>query len=311
MRIAIMGTGGVGGYFGGRLAAAGTEVHFIARGAHLAALKTEGLRVLSPLGDLHLNAVHATSDPASVGPVDLVMLAVKLWSTEEAAQALRPLMGPDTTIVSFQNGVVAATVLQGLYGPERVIGGVAAIAALIEAPGVIRHNGPMASLVFGEFNAHASARTQALLAHCQAAGIDAHISPNIQTSLWEKYAFLVAMSSMTALTRLPIGPLREHAETRALLATLMAETIAVGRAHGVTLAADLDARLMARVDGLPRVMIASMLGDLERGNRLELPWLAGGVRALGREAGVATPACDFVVAALTLHAEGRPADARA
>lgn len=310
MKIAIFGTGGVGGYFGARLAAQGQDVHFIARGAHLAALRAQGLKVLSPLGDLHLPQVQCTDDPAAVGPADLVMVAVKLWSTDEAAEAARPLVGPDTTLVSFQNGVVAADILERVHGRERVMGGVASIAALIEAPGVIRHNGNMANLTFGEFDGSHSPRARRLLEACTAAGIDARVSDNILTSIWEKYVFLVGMSSLTTLTRLPIGPIREDAETRALLAAVMSEVIAVGRARGVTLSDDLLTRVLARVDSMPRGMVASMLGDLERGNRLELPWLAGGVQAMGRESGVATPASSFVVAALRPWAQGRPADAR-
>jgi 2-dehydropantoate 2-reductase len=213
--------------------------------------------------------------------------------------------------VSFQNGVVAVDQIQAAYGPARTLGGVANIAALIEQPGVIRHTGTMAQLTFGELDGTLSPRVQALAAACEKAGIMHKASDDIRKAIWEKYVFLVAASGMTALIRLPLGPIREDPDTRALLAQIMSEVAAVGRAKGVTLDADLVDKLLVRLDGLPRPMVASMLGDLERGNRLELPWLAGGVVAMGKETGVPTPANQLVYAALKLYADGRPADARA
>jgi 2-dehydropantoate 2-reductase len=311
MKIAIVGAGGVGGYFGARLANSGQDVWFIARGAHLAALRERGLQVHSANGDVLVKPCQATDSPARVGPADIVVLAVKLWSTEEALREAAPMVGADTAVVSFQNGVIAVDQIQAGYGRTRTLGGVANIAAVIEQPGVIRHTGTMAQLTFGELDGAISPRVQALAAACEKAGIAHKASDDIRKAIWEKYVFLVAASSMTSLTRLPLGPIREDPDTRALMVQIMSEVAAVGRAKGVHLDADLVDKLLARLDSLPRPMVASMLGDLERGSRLELPWLAGGVVAMGKEMGVPTPANQFIYAALKLYADGRPADARA
>ena len=310
MKIAVVGAGGVGGYFGARLAASGQDVWFIARGAHLEAMRRDGLRVTSANGNLLIQPVQVTERPAQVGTVDLVMIAVKLWSTGDALRDARPMVGRDTAVVSFQNGVVAVDQVAGAYGRERTLGGVASIAAVIDKPGVIRHTGTMATLQFGELDGAISPRVQALQQACEKAGIQCRATDAIQTAIWEKYVFLVGASAMTALTRLPLGPVREDPDTRALVAQIMAEAAVLGRAKGVPLDADLVDKLLVRLDGLPRDMVASMLGDLERGNRLELPWLSGGVAAMGKEAGMATPANQFVYAALKLYVNGRPADAR-
>ena len=310
MKIAVVGAGGVGGYFGARLAAAGEEVWFVARGAHLAAMRDNGLQVFSANGDVLVKPCRATDKPAEVGTADVVMLAVKLWSTEQALADAKPMVGPNTALVSFQNGVVAVDQIAQAYGHSRALGGVANIGAVIEKPGVIRHTGTMAGLTFGELDGTLSPRVEALAAACAKAGIQHKASDDIQKAIWEKYVFLVAASAMTALTRLPLGPVREDPDTRALTAQIMSEAAAVGRAKGVALDADLTEKLLVRMDGLPREMVASMLGDLERGNRLELPWLSGGVVKMGKETGVATPANAFVYTALKHYVEGRPADAR-
>jgi 2-dehydropantoate 2-reductase len=310
MKIAVMGAGGVGGYFGAKLAASGEEVHFIARGAHLETMQKNGLQVLSANGDVRLKPGNATGDPASVGPVDLVMIAVKLWSTEDALRDAKPMVGPNTAVVSFQNGVVAVDAIAKQYGKERTLGGVANIAAVIEKPGVIRHTGTMAMLSIGELDGKPSARTKTFLDACSKAGIQARVSDDIQKTIWEKYVFLVAASAMTSLTRLPLGAIREDPDTRALTKQIMSEVVAVGKAKAVNLDSDLADKLLERLDGMPREMVASMLGDLERGNRLELPWLSGGVVEMGKQLGVATPANGFIVAALKLYINGRPADAR-
>ncbi|HTT36058.1 MAG TPA: 2-dehydropantoate 2-reductase [Burkholderiales bacterium] len=310
MKIAVMGTGGVGGYFGAKLAASGEQVHFIARGAHLQAMQEQGLQVYSPNGDVLVRPVHATSDPASVGTVDLVIVTVKLWSTEEALRDAKPLVGPATAVVSFQNGVVATDAIAQVYGRQRTLGGVANIAALIEKPGVIRHNGTMAILTIGELDGALSPRVHAFLNACTRANIQARAADNIVKAIWEKYVALVSMSAMTSLTRLPIGPIREDPDTRAVLRQLMSEVVAVGRAKGVRLDADTEERIAQNTERLPRDMVSSMLGDLERGNRLELPWLSGGVVQLGKELGVATPANGFIYAALKHYINGPPPDAR-
>jgi 2-dehydropantoate 2-reductase len=311
MKIAIMGAGGVGGYFGARLAASGEDVHFIARGEHLAAIRRNGLQVYSANGDVLVRPARATDQPAEVGPVDLVIVAVKLWATDDALRDARPLVGPGSAVVSFQNGVVATDLIAKAYGKERTLGGVSNIAAVIEKPGVIRHTGSMAVLSVGELDGRISARCQTFVDACTKAAIQARVSDAIEKAIWEKYVFLVAASSTTSLTRLPLGAVREDPDTRALTAQLMSEVVAVGQAKGVPLDADLVERLMQRLDGLPREMVASMLGDLERGSRLELPWLAGGVVQMGKALGIPTPANQFVLAALKHYIDGRPADTRA
>ena len=310
MKIAIIGSGGVGGYFGARLAASGQDVTFVARGAHLEAMQKNGLKVLSALGDLHLPEVKATRDTAIIGPVDVVMIAVKLWGTEEAAQSARPLIGPNTVAVSFQNGVVAVDTLLPILGKEHVMGGVANIAALIEEPGVIRHNGTMANLFFGELDGKPSARSQAFYEACKKANINTELVGDIQKAIWEKFVRLVTLSAMTSLTRMPVGPIRSDPDTRALMQALMEEVVAVGRGKGIKLDASIVADQLKIIDGYPPIMVASMCGDLCRGKRLELPWLSGTVAKLGKELGIPTPANHFVYAALKLYANGRPADAQ-
>jgi 2-dehydropantoate 2-reductase len=305
MKIAVIGAGGVGGYFGGRLASGGTRVTFVARGEHLEAMRRNGLRVLSSLGDLHLKSVSCTDDTGSIGPVDVVLIAVKLWSTEEAARSAKPLLGPETAVVSFQNGVVAVDTLIPIVGKAHVMGGVANIAALIEEPGVIRHNGTMANLFFGELDGKPSARATALLAECRKAGINAEIVADVHLAIWEKFTRLVTMSAMTALTRLPIGPIREDPDTRELMRQVMEEVVAIGRAKGANFPPNLVQEQLAKIDSYPAGMVASMCGDLRRGNRLELPWLSGTVAQLGTELGIPTPANQFVYAALKHYADGR------
>ncbi len=310
MKIAIIGSGGVGGYFGARLAAGGADVTFVARGKHLEAMHKNGLKVLSALGDLNLPKVKATDDTKTIGPVDVVMIAVKLWATEEAALSAKPLIGPNTVVVSFQNGVIAVDTLIPILGKQHVMGGVSNIAALIEEPGVIRHNGTMANLFFGELDGKTSARAQAFAELCKKAGISTHLVDDIHSAIWEKYVRLVTLSAMTSLTRMPIGPIRSDPDTRALMQQVMEEVVAIARAKGAKLDANIVADQLAKVDGYPATMVASMCGDLRRGNRLELPWLSGTVAKLGSELGIPTPANQFVYAALKLYAMGRPAEAQ-
>jgi 2-dehydropantoate 2-reductase len=305
MKVAVMGTGGVGGYFGARLAQAGCEVSFIARGAHLAAIREQGLKVESTLGDIHLSPVRVTDDPRTLEPVDLVFFSVKLWDTAAAAHSIASLFGADTGIVSFQNGVQKDDVLRGIFGAKAVMGGVGYIATAIARPGVIRHTGTMQRLVFGEYDGRRSPRAEALLAACRRGGIDAELSADIRREIWEKFVFLVGLSGTTATTRVPIGPIRENRRTRAFLLDLMREAVAVGRAHGVALAEDYAEKRLAFCDGLPPDMTSSLHHDLERGNPLEVQWLSGGVVELGERVGVPTPANRAVWDVLALHAAGR------
>jgi 2-dehydropantoate 2-reductase len=307
MRITIMGSGGVGGYFGARLAQAGCDVTFVARGAHLAALQADGLRVHSPLGDIHIARPQVTDEPADAGSADLVLFGVKLWDTETAAARIRPLIGPQTAVISFQNGVVKDDLLRATLGDAAVAGGVCYIAATIAAPGVIRHTGTMQKLVFGEFDGLRSARLQAFAQACEAAGIGHELTDAIRRAQWEKFVFLVGLSATTTAARVPIGVIRSHPRSRALLHDLMDEVVQVARAEGVDLPADYAAQRLAFADGLPATMSASMHHDLQRGARLELPWLSGDVVARGLRLGVATPCNRAIVDLLTVHAEGAPA----
>jgi 2-dehydropantoate 2-reductase len=304
VRIAIMGAGGVGGYLGGRLAAAGQDVTFIARGAHLAAIREHGLALRSALGDLVIRPAQASDDPAAIGPVDLVIFAVKLYDTEAAAQATRPLLGPDTGVVTFQNGVDSTAVLARVLGPDHVLGGVAQIAAVIAEPGIIQHTGTMATFAFGELDGSRSERVGALVAALQSASVEHRISADIGRDIWDKMAFLATFAGLTALMRLPIGPIREDAETRAMLRDGLSEALAVARARGVALPDDFVERTLERCDRLPYEMKSSMLQDLERGRRLEVPWLSGALVRLSQELGVPTPTHAFITTALKLHAGG-------
>ena len=303
-RFAIMGSGAVGGYFGGRLAAAGFDVVFIARGAHLAAIRARGLAIESALGDVRIDPAKATDSPAEVGPVDVVLFATKLWDTESAGAACRPLIGPRTAVISLQNGVEAEARLAAMLGPAHVMGGVAQIAAAIAAPGRIEHTGGFANIIFGEIDGRRTARAEALLAALTEAGIGAALADDIVKAIWEKFVFLVGLSGVTGVTRRTIGPIREEPRSRALLTEIVAETAAVARAGGVALDDGVVAERLAFIDGLPAAMTSSMARDLTRGTRLELDWLSGAVVRLGRERGVDTPANAFVAAALALSARG-------
>jgi 2-dehydropantoate 2-reductase len=307
MRIVIMGAGGLGGYFGARLAAAGNDVAFVARGAHLAAIKQHGLRVTSARGDLHLRDVVATDDPSTLAPADLVIIGVKLWDTEAAATAVKPLVRPGTAVVSFQNGVSKDDVLAGVLGREAIIGGVGQIGVVIASPGVIAHTGTMAKLIFGELDNRRSARVEAFLAACTAAGVDAEIASDIGVAIWEKFVFLVGMSAVTTAMRSTIGPIRANQQARGFLLDVVREAVAVGREMGATLPADFAERRMAFIDTLPPQMTASMQGDLARGNRLELPWLSSAVVELGARVGVPTPLNRAVRDILALYVNGTPA----
>jgi 2-dehydropantoate 2-reductase len=304
MRIVIMGAGGLGGYFGARLAAAGNDVAFVARGAHLAAIRQDGLRVTSALGDLHLRDVAATDDPSTLAPADVVIIGVKLWDTEAAAIAVKPLVRPGTAVVSFQNGVSKDDVLAGVLGREAIIGGVGQIGVVIASPGVIAHTGTMAKLIFGELDNRRSARVEALFAACTAAAIDAEIAGDIRLAIWQKFVFLVGMSAVTSTMRSTIGPIRANPHARGFLLDVVREAVAVGRAVGVALPEDYAEQRMAFVETLPPQMTASMQGDLARGNRLELPWLSSTVVEMGARAGVPTPLNRAVRDILALYVNG-------
>jgi len=307
MKIAIMGSGGLGGLYGGRLAHSGCDVWFVARGAHHDAMQQNGLRIESDAyGSLHLPDVNVTDDPATIGPVDYVLFAVKLWDTEAAARAIVPLVGDDTAVISLQNGVTKDDVLRRQLGDRALMGGVAYVAARIARPGVVQQTGPLQRLVFGEHDGRRSPRAERLLESAMRAGLQAELSDNIRRAIWEKYVFLVALSGTTATMRSTIGPIREHPQTRAFLLDLMRETVAVGRAHGADLAEGYADDRLAFLDSVPAEMSSSMHHDLENGNRLEVEWLSGGVVQLSRAVNVPTPANRAVRDILALYASGLP-----
>jgi 2-dehydropantoate 2-reductase len=304
MRIAAMAAGAVGGYFGARLAAAGHDVSFIARGALLEAIRTNGLKIESTLGDLHLPNAKATSDPKDVGPVDVVLFAVKLWDTEKAAEMARPLVGPSTRVITLQNGVDSVERIAPILGADKVVGGSAYIASVMASPGVVSHTSAFARMTCGRIDGKPDAPLQAFVDAAQKAGIDISVTPAIDVERWQKFTFLVGLSGATAALRSPLGPILDDPGTRKFLHDLMREVVAVGRARGVALAADYADDRMNFAANAPRTMKASLAHDLERGNRLEVDWLAGKVVSLGRELGVPTPANDAVYTVLKLHRMG-------
>ena len=305
MKIAIMGSGGLGGYFGARLSKGGADVTFIARGAHLEAMRDRGLSVEGASEPIHVLPVQASEDPASVGVCDLVVFAVKLWDTEEALELIRPMVGPRTTIVSFQNGVLKDEYLRAAYGASHIMGGVGYVATTIDRPGVIRQTGPMQRLIFGEFDGQRSERAEAFHEACIRGGINAEISSDIRREIWQKFVFLVGLSGTTTTMRTTIGPIRSNPQTRAFLLDVMREVVAVGRANGVALDEDYAEQRLKLADDVAYDMTSSMHHDLERGNRLEVRWLSGGVVALGRQAGVEMPLNRAIDDILALHADGR------
>ncbi len=304
MRIAVIGAGGVGGAFGAALANAGADVTFVARGAHLAAMRRNGLRIEGGRGETIVSPAQATDDPATIGPVDFVLFCVKLWDVESAGAAIRPLVGPTTAVIPLQNGVDASERLIPILGAQAVMGGVAQISATIAEPGVIRQVGTFMRLVFGELEGGKSARGEAFLALCQKAGFDATHSDQIMTELWMKFIMLATNAAITAATRSPVGILRDDPDIMPLFARGFAEVAAVGRARGVKLPDDAAERTVGFTHNAPPTMMASMAHDLIRGNRIELPWLSGKVVALGRELGVPTPVHEVLYAVLKPFVNG-------
>jgi 2-dehydropantoate 2-reductase len=306
MRIAVVGAGGVGGGFGAALAKAGADVTFIARGAHLAAMKSQGLKVQGPRGDIHLVPTRATDDPAEIGTVDIVLFCVKLWDVESAGARIKPLIGPNTAVIPLQNGIDAAERLLPILGSDAVMGGVAQISASITAPGVIQQVGTFMRMIFGELDGRRSRRAEDFLALCLTAGFDATLSEQILTELWMKFILLAGNASITALARQPIGKLRDDSDLRPMFIAAYREAIDVGRASGVALPADALEKIVDFTSHAPPTMKASMALDLDRGNRLELPWLGGKVVELGGQLGVPTPTHGMMYAMLKPYIMGTP-----
>jgi 2-dehydropantoate 2-reductase len=304
MRIAVLATGAVGGYFGARLAAAGHDVFFIARGANRDAIRTRGLKIESVLGDLSLESPNVTDDPAEIGPVDIVLFAVKLWDTEQAARQALPLVGPQTRVIPLQNGIDGPDRIASILGTDAVAPGSAYIATVLSSPGVVTHTSPFARMVVGRSDGKPDVPLKAFADAAGAAGIDITLSDTIDRERWQKFVFLVGLSGATASTRMPLGPILMDPDTRALFHDLMREVVLVARARGVALAEDFADDRLKFGEASPPTLKASMLHDLERGNRLELDWLSGYVVKLGRELGVAMPANDAVYKVLKLHRTG-------
>ncbi len=308
MRIAVIGAGGVGGYFGGRLARSGEEVVFVARGATLDALRRRGLRVDSVAGDFALDRVEASGEPSRVGPVDAVLVAVKSWQVAEVAPTLTPLVGPGTAVVPLENGVEAPDQLAGVLGRGAVLGGLCRISSMVVEPGHIRHAGLEPYVALGELGGGASDRAERLRAALERSGVRAEVPADIRLAMWEKFLFITAVSGLGAVTRAGVGVLRSLPATRDLLVAAVEEVAAVGRAHGVAIPAGAPAATLALVDTLPEHTTASMQRDIAAGRPSELESQNGAVVRLGEAAGVPTPVNAFLYAALLpqeLAARGR------
>ena len=298
MKILIMGTGGVGGYYGGLLAQQGNEVTFISRGAHLYAIRHEGLKVKSVHSDFTVFPANATEDPAKVEPVDLILFCVKTYNTDEAAEAIKSAVGPQTVVLSLQNGIDAAERIGKIIGLEHVIGGATWLSSAVEAPGVIKQISEFRRIVFGELGGDRSERIQSIYEVLNHTGITVEISDNIQKILWTKFVFIAAASSIGSLTRLAMGDYRSIPETRGLLSSIMQEVESLANAQGILLDPDVVQKSLEFTDNAAPHIKPSMQLDVESGRRTELESMVGVIGRKGRELGVPTAAADFVYAAL-------------
>jgi 2-dehydropantoate 2-reductase len=306
MRIAVIGIGGIGGPYGAALANAGADVIFVARGAHLAGIRENGLRIEGDRGETHISPAQATDDIASIGPVDYVLFCVKLWDVEAVGEQLRPLIGPQTAVIPLQNGIDAAERLIAILGRDAVMGGTAFVTGSIVAPGVIRQTGAYQRMTFGELDGRISERGGRLRDLCEAAGFEGVLSPDILVPVWEKFLTLVPLSSLNALIRLPLGKWRHDPDLVALYEASLHETVAVGLAEGVRLAPASVEEARAAMRSMPDYHMTSMGNDLLRGNRIELPWFAGKVVELGSRHAIPTPVNAFIYAALKPYINGAP-----
>lgn len=307
MKIAVMGAGAIGCYFGARLALAGEEVHFIGRGsAHYQAMRDQGLRIISPHGDAYLEKVNTATDPKSVGPVDFVLFCVKLWDLDQAAEQIKPLLRSDTAIYSFQNGIYAEGRLAELLGSKHVIGGYAATPATVIEPGVVRQFGQWCTLGFGELDSRRTSRVENFLAACQRAKIDSLIEDDVAAALWTKFIFITTHSGATSLCRATEGPIRSDPWGRQLLIGLATEGTAIAHAKGIKVAANNPEYVLKQIDGMPADAQGSMYTDLQNNCRLELEWLNGLMVKLGDEVGIPTPCHRAVMMGINLQAGGKP-----
>jgi 2-dehydropantoate 2-reductase len=305
MRIAIVGAGGIGCIYGASLAKAGADVTFVARGAHLAAMQANGLKIDGDRGGTHIQPAQATDDPASIGVVDYVIFCVKLWDVESAGAAIKPLVGSQTAVIPQQNGVDAHERLIPILGREAVMGGTAWVTGSIVAPGVVRQTGTYQRLIYGELDGSMSARGQRFADFCATAGFEGDFQPDVLVPIWEKFLSIIPLSSVNSLTRAPLGVYREDPELWALCEASLRETIAVGHAEGIALPPDSFEKVVGQMRSMPAYHMTSMCNDLLRGNRIELPWFAGKVVELGRKHGIATPTCNLLYAALKPHIDGK------
>ncbi len=307
MKIVMMGTGGVGGYYGARLALSGNDVAFVARGAHAEAIRRDGLRVQSELGAMLVKPATVIAQPGEAGgPVDLVIIAVKLWDLETAARAVAPIVGPATTVLSLQNGIDKDDLLAACVGRQAVLGGLTYIGVVVSSPGVITQTGRTQRIVIGELDGSLSPRVHTIDAAMRTAGIDVEATADIRRATWEKFIFLAAHSATTAVTRQPIGKVRDNPATRDLLVAAMREGMELAHSEGVHLGDDFLEQRMAFVDSMAAGSLASMAQDLLRGNRLELDWLSGAIVRRAQRHGLATPVHRTLYASLVLYAAGAP-----
>jgi 2-dehydropantoate 2-reductase len=298
MRIAVFGAGGVGGYFGGRLALAGEDVTFIARGDHLRAMNETGLKVDSIDGDFVINPVKATSNPAEVGTVDLIVVAVKAWQVPEAAKAMKPMVDRVTTVLPLENGVEAPTELAAELGQKAVIGGLCKIVSFVAGPGHIRHAGFEPSIMFGELDNRRTDRIVKILQVFSSAGLNASIPDDINVALWQKFLFIAAYSGVGALRRTPVGALRTNPEARSEIMEAMREIYTLAYARGINLPVDVVQKSMVSVDGLPEDATSSMQRDIMAGKPSELESQTGAVVRMAHESGVAVPTNEFIYQSL-------------
>ncbi|MEQ9641195.1 MAG: 2-dehydropantoate 2-reductase [Alphaproteobacteria bacterium] len=303
MKIAVMGTGAIGGYLGARLAEAGAEVGFIARGPHLAAIREHGLKVTSPNGDMHVNPATASDDPADLGPADVVLFGVKLYDVAGTAAAMRPLLKPDTAVVTLQNGVDAPGIVDEVLGDGHAMPSVVMINAVIAGPGVIQHNA-LNGLIVGEPNGGSSDRLRRFADLAGKTGVEITVSPDIRLELWRKFMLLASMGGISATTRVPLARILDTPETWRLAREAMAEVVAVGNAQGVALSKQDIENTLAFVQTMPPTWRASLTVDLLQGKKLEVEWLSGTLCRLGAEAGIDTPFHRFVLGMLLPHAGG-------
>jgi 2-dehydropantoate 2-reductase len=294
MRIAIFGSGGVGGYFGGRLALAGNDVTFIARGEHLRSLRTTGLRVESISGDFVVSPAKATDNPTEVDNVDVVLLGVKAWQVGDAARAMKPMVGAETFVLPLQNGVEVVEQLSAVLGREHVLGGLCKIVSYLVGPGHIRHAGFDPFVAFGEWDNHTSDRVAALRETFVHAGVEAKVPPDIQAAVWNKFLFISGFSGVGAVTQAPAGVLRRLPQTRFLMERAMREIYVVAKARGIRLPDEAVSQAMATLDGLPESSMSSMQRDILAHRPSELEAQNGAVVRLGRETGIETPVNSFI-----------------